>query len=132
MKKKVIKKKTTKIPKKRAAPKVRNSNTLSESGFWSFIRSALRQKSRWWKPILETKNAQKIAYKGPNKRRKFSYICEECKNEFDAKKVAVHHKIPCGTLTCANDLSAFVENLFCEKDGLILLCELCHNKKHTK
>ena len=45
-----------KIPVKRSrVNKTRNSGTLSESAFWSFIRSALRQKSRWWKPISECK-----------------------------------------------------------------------------
>lgn len=130
MRKKITKKKITKIPRKGVAPKTRNSATLSESGFWSFIRSTLRQKSRWWKPIMETKNATRISYVGTNKRRKFSYICEECSKECDAKACAVHHKTPVGTLTCANDLPTFVENLFCEKDGLILLCDECHLNKH--
>ena len=29
---------------------------MTEAAFWSMIRSALRQKSRWWKPIAECKN----------------------------------------------------------------------------
>ena len=48
----------TKKARKTAKPKAikpRNAGTMTESAFWSFIRSALRQKSRWWKPITECK-----------------------------------------------------------------------------
>jgi hypothetical protein len=43
--------------------------------------------------------------------------------------VAVDHIIPCGALSCANDLPGFVERLFIEVDGLQILCDICHNKK---
>ncbi len=52
-----------------------NAGTMTESGFWSFIRSGLRQKSRWWKPITECKMKARRAYKGPSKRQKFEYQC---------------------------------------------------------
>lgn len=130
-------KKTTKLkkiakPRKGVAPKTRNSGTLSESAFWSMIRASLRNKSRFWKPIMEVKNAQKVTYKGVNKRRKFSYICQECNNEVDGKSCAVHHIVECGSLKSGDDLKGFVERLFCEEDGLILLCDKCHDKKHIK
>jgi 5-methylcytosine-specific restriction endonuclease McrA len=109
--------------------KTRNSGTLSESGFWSFIRSALRQKSRWWKPISECKQKVKRPYKGPNKRQKFEYQCNECKQWHPEKNINVDHIIPAGTLKCANDLPGFVERLFCEIDNLQVLCANCHDKK---
>jgi 5-methylcytosine-specific restriction endonuclease McrA len=109
--------------------KTRNSGTLSESAFWSFIRSALRQKSRWWKPVSDCKQKVKRPYKGPNKRQKFEYQCNYCKNWFPDKEVNVDHIIPAGTLTCANDLPGFVERLFVEVEGLQVLCTTCHNKK---
>jgi len=43
------------MAKRKVTPKTRNSGTMTESAFWSFIRSGLRQKSRWWKPIAECK-----------------------------------------------------------------------------
>lgn len=115
--------------KKSKVVKTRNSGTLSESAFWSFIRSALRQKSRWWKPVSDCKQKVKRPYKGPNKRQKFEYQCNYCKNWFPDKEVNVDHVIPAGTLTCANDLPGFVERLFVEVDGLQVLCQGCHNKK---
>jgi len=122
-----------KIKKERkSAPKVRCAGTLSESAFWSFIRSALRQKSRWWKPISVCKQKAKRAYKGSNKRQKFEYQCNICKGHFPEKDVNVDHIQPVGTLTCANDLPFFVENLFCEINNLQILCSSCHDIKTKK
>jgi len=109
--------------------KTRNAGTLTESAFWSFIRSALRQKSRFWKPITQCKMKSRRAYKGPLKRQKFEYQCKECLNWFPDKKINVDHILPAGSLRCANDLPGFVERLFCEVDNLQVLCEICHNKK---
>jgi len=109
--------------------KPRNAGTLTESAFWSLIRSALRQKSRWWKPITLAKQQAKREYKGPNKRQKFEYQCNICKQHFAEKDVDVDHIIPAGSLSCAQDLPGFVERLFCEVEGLQVLCSDCHNKK---
>lgn len=132
-KRKVVKKKA--VAKKRATkvPRTRNSGTFTEAMFWGWIRSSLRKRAmRGWKPISDVRNRARISYVGENKRRKYSYICEECGGEFDGKQVAVHHIEECGSLTCAADLEGFVERLFCEVDGLALLCSKCHNKKHEK
>ena len=125
----MIKKKKIPKPKKAITLKTRNAGTMTESAFWSFIRSSLRQKSRWWKPITECKMKSRRMYKGPLKRQKFEYQCKECSNWFPDKKINVDHIVPAGTLRCANDLPGFVERLFCEIDNLQILCETCHNKK---
>lgn len=121
-------KRRAKIPRARS-PKVRNAGTMTESAFWSFIRSALRQKSRWWKPITECKLQAKRAYKGTNKRQKFEYQCKACKGWFPEKQINVDHIKPAGSLNCAQDLPGFVERLFCEQDNLQVLCEKCHDTK---
>jgi 5-methylcytosine-specific restriction endonuclease McrA len=123
------KKATVRKPRANAAPKTRNNGTLTESAFWSFIRSGLRQKSRWWKPITQCKLNAKRAYKGVNKRQKFEYQCNDCKNWFADKNINVDHIQPAGSLNCANDLPGFVERLFCEVDNLQVLCSGCHNVK---
>jgi 5-methylcytosine-specific restriction endonuclease McrA len=112
-----------------ATPKTRNAGTMTESAFWSFIRSALRQKSRWWKPITECKMKARRAYKGPLKRQKFEYQCNYCKNWFPEKKINVDHIIGAGSLNCSADLPGFVDRLFCEQDNLQVLCTECHDKK---
>lgn len=125
----MAKKKTT---KKKIADKPRCDGTMTEPAFWSFIRSALRNKSRWWKPITTCKQKSKRAYKGPNRRQKFEYQCNECKEWFAEKNIQVDHKIPAGSLNCAQDLPGFVERLFVEVDGLQVLCFQCHNIKTQK
>lgn len=124
-----MKKKTVRKPRANAAPKTRNNGTLTESAFWSFIRSGLRQKSRWWKPITQCKLNAKRAYKGLNKRQKFEYQCNSCNKWFQEKHVAVDHIIPCGSLNCSADLPGFVDRLFVEVDLLQLLCTTCHDAK---
>jgi 5-methylcytosine-specific restriction endonuclease McrA len=44
-------------------------------------------------------------------------------------KINVDHRIPAGTLRCADDLPGFVERLFCEVDNLQVLCTTCHDRK---
>lgn len=121
-------KRRTKIPRTKS-PKSRNSKSMTESQFWSFIRSALRQKSRWWKPITECKMKSRRAYKGPNKRQRFEYQCNECKLWFPEKKINVDHIVPVGALNCSADLPGFVERLFSEVDNLQCLCSSCHYDK---
>jgi 5-methylcytosine-specific restriction endonuclease McrA len=119
-----------KIPVKRSrVAKTRNSGTMTESAFWSFIRSALRNKSRWWKPITECKQKARRPYTGSNKRLKYEYQCNECKGWYPDKQINVDHIIPAGTLTCSTDLPGFIERLFCEQGNLQVLCETCHNAK---
>ena len=111
------------------APRTRNAGTMTEAEYWSMIRSALRNKSRWWKPIAVCKQKAKRKYNGPNKRQKFEYQCNHCKNWFPEKQINVDHINPAGTLRCNEDLPGFVDRLFCEVDDLQVLCSTCHNKK---
>ena len=113
-------------------PKTRCAGSMSEAAFWSFIRSALRQKSRWWKPISICKLNARRDYTGPGKRQKYEYQCKKCKKWHPEKQINVDHIIPAGSLNCAQDLPLFVERLFCEQDNLQVLCVTCHDKKTLK
>jgi 5-methylcytosine-specific restriction endonuclease McrA len=126
---KKVKKAAKKAPKPPKVPKTRNCGTMTESGFWGFIRSSLRQKSRWWKPILGCKILSRRKSQSNNKRLKWEYQCNKCKNWFPEKEVSVDHIKPVGTLKSAQDLPFFVENLFCEIDNLQTLCDQCHTLK---
>lgn len=118
-----------KRPPKILKPKPRNAGTMTESAFWSFIRSSLRQRSRFWKPILLAKEKAKRQYEGSNKKQKYEYQCNACKKWYAAKSVQVDHIIPAGNLQSAKDLPGFVERLFCEVDNLQVLCTDCHDAK---
>lgn len=115
-----------KKPKKEKVPRTRASGTMTESAFWSWIRSALRQKSRWWKPISDVKKASRRDYKGENKRQKYEYQCALCEDWFPDKQIEVDHIVPAGSLKSSDDLKGFVERLFCEAEGLRVLCKDCH------
>ena len=125
----MAKKKIGEVVKKPKLIKTKNGGTMTNAMFWSFIRSALRQKSRWWKPITQCRMASRRPYKGTNKRQKFEYQCNQCKNWFPDKETAVDHKIPAGSLNNGDDLKGFVERLFCEQEDLQVLCKGCHDVK---
>ena len=120
------------MAKKQLKERPYNSGTMTESMFFGMIRSALRQKSRWWKPIQECKKEAKRAYKGKNKRQKFEYQCNNCKQWFPEKEIDVDHITDCGSLKSFNDIGDFCKRLFVEKEGLQCLCKTCHLKKHKK
>lgn len=124
---KIIKK--TKVVRSSRVPKTRNAGTQTEASFWSFIRAALRQKSRYWKPILKCKLAARRDYTGINKRQRFEYLCASCGRYFPEKEINVDHIIAAGSLKCGADLEGFIERLFCEEEGLQVLCEKCHTIK---
>jgi hypothetical protein len=125
--------KRVKAKKASRVPKTRNASTMTESAFWSMLRSTLRRKYMVsWIPSKNVRLRNRIPYTGISKRQKYSYICEECKKSFSANQTAVHHIVECGSLTNSDDLKGFVDRLFCEEEGLTLLCNSCHDKKHIK
>ena len=119
------------MPRKRV-PKTRNSGTMTEAAFFGWIRSQLRRASMKWRPIGECKRKGRRPYKGPDKRRKWEYQCSNCREFFKGTDIQVDHIKPCGTLTSMSDLPTFVGNLFCEADGLQLLCRGCNIKKREE
>lgn len=118
--------------RKPRVPRTRNNNTMTDAMFFGWLRQTLRRASMYWKPIAIARKRAQVPYKGSNKRRKYSYVCEKCGNEFPGNKISVHHKVECGSLSSFADLPAFVEKLFVEADGLIVLCNKCHDESHGK
>jgi hypothetical protein len=120
--------------KKRATktPRTRNAGTMTDAEFFQWIRQILRKASVYWKPISQVKKEAQVLYKGTNKRRKYSYVCNNCKNEYSSTEINVHHKIECGSLKTFDDIPIFVERLFCEKEFLCVLCKNCHDEEHKK
>lgn len=126
-------KKKKKVVKNPRVARTHNGGTLTESQFWSKIRSALRNASRFWKPAALAKEKVKRVYKGPNKRQKVEYICSKCKLPKKSTEIEMHHKIPCGSLKTFNDLPGFVERLFTEDiNAFEPICKICHKTEHKK
>lgn len=129
--------KTPKKPstRKNLIPKTRNAGTMTESAFWGWVRSGLRARSIYWKPIREVKEASKRKYVGPNTKQKWEYQCSSCMGWFMGKNIEIDHTIPCGSCN-KESVAQFIENLFCEKEHLRVLCKTCHlevtNKQKEK
>lgn len=115
------------MPKKTRVERTRNAGTMTEAAFWGMIRSALRRRSMYWKPIINAKNAARRAVVGG--RQKWEYQCSVCKGWFKGTEVEVDHINPAGSLTCSDDLKGFVTNLFAE-EGYDVKCKPCH-RNHT-
>ncbi len=103
------------------------SHTMTESGFFGMIRSALRRLSVRWKP--RTEHLISVRREKTNGgRSKWEYPCEVCLKWFIRAHVEVDHKVPCGTLRSFDDVGPFVKKLLCEKDGFRVVCKQCHNQ----
>jgi hypothetical protein len=104
------------------------SGTMTQSAFFSFLRSALRNKFTRWRPKYDALNAARVPYKGPNKKVKWLYRCAITGELFQMKEVEVDHIVPCGSLRSFDDLPGFAQRLFCEKDGLRVVSKEAHKK----
>lgn len=106
----------------------RCNGTMTESQFLAWIRSALRSKSLRWLPRASALEAARIPYTGENKRQKWSYMCAICKELFNGKEVVVdHYPKEAGSILSIEDIGEFINNLYCEKDNLRVLCTTCHD-----
>lgn len=105
----------------RRVERTRNAGTMTEAGYWGWIRSHMRRMSMRWKPYYATLNKNKRHSQNKNKRLKYEYQCDKCKRWFSKKDVCVDHIEPVGSLKCYDDLPEFVEKLLTE-DGFQVLC----------
>lgn len=122
------------VPKKSRTrtPPYRHHPAWSEARFWSFIRSALRSAwSRYPPKYIVVANARRVS-QSANKKLKWEFQCNECKDWFPQKETSVDHIKPAGTLRCYEDLPKFVEQLFVGVDDLQVLCSACHASKTLK
>jgi len=111
-------------------PKTRNSNTQTEAAFFGSLRGHLRRAYRYWKPMQQCKTNARIEYHGDNKRRKWAYLCNHCKQYYKGSEVQIDHRVPVGTLLSLEHLPAFVAALTNEDvNAYQLLCKPCHLKK---
>jgi hypothetical protein len=109
--------------------KTRAGGTWTESRYWTFIRSALRQAWSKYPVRYQVLNDARRPFSGNDKRTKWEYQCNECKEWHKAKDVQVDHIESAGSLKCYEDLPAFVQRLFCEADNLQVMCKPCHHVK---
>lgn len=113
----------------------RNSGRWTDARYKSFIVSALRAASRRWPPKFETLHEAYVGQKTNPKTKRISkhYQCKACSQVFPGKDVQVDHIEPVvSTSEGFTTWDAFIQRLFCEKEGLQVLCTPCHNIKTQK
>lgn len=98
----------------------------------SFITSHLRGAFRKYPPKYECLKDAFVGKKINEKTKRVSahYKCNECKNDFPTSEVNVDHINPIvdpseGFVSW----DKFIENLFCSRDNLQVLCSTCHDVK---
>lgn len=111
----------------------RNSGRWTESKYNSFIKSAVRSMSSRWPCKYDALKAAQVGIQLNAKtgRQAMHYKCIECGNLFPAKEVQVDHIEPIVPLTMVQeyDWNVIIANALCEKDGLQVMCKICHKKK---
>lgn len=118
--------------KKEHIPKPYNGGQWTQARFDSFVKSALRAASRRWPPKYE---ALKRACVGKRHdpatgKQSFRYTCQGCANIFKAAEVSVDHIWPViDTEEGFTNWDDVIRRMFCEVDGLQILCHTCHSKK---
>ena len=96
------------------------------SRFKSFIRGALREAYIRWPVKQDCLEAARRDSQRGDARSKYEYQCNSCGEWFMRKDVEVDHVKDAGEI---DDLNGFVSRLFCEVDGLQILCVGCHRAK---
>lgn len=98
----------------------------------AFITSALRSAfSRYPNKF----KALKAAFAGRKKNRKTGrdaahYRCAQCRDVFASRDVQVDHIEPVvDKVVGFKDWDTYIDRMFCDEDGLQVLCKKCHLKK---
>ena len=113
----------------RRVERTRNGGTWTESQYWGAVRSALRDKFKWWKPMKQAKLGARRKYEGEGRNR-WEYQCAACKQWFKDKETQIDHVVPCGSLRCPEDIAPFLEHMTCEDvNGYQVMCKPCHQLK---
>jgi hypothetical protein len=110
----------------------RNGGSWTEARFNSFIKGGLRGISRRWPPkyqaIAEAYTGTKI--NTASGRMAKHYKCAECLGEFPAKMInADHIEAIIDPEVGFVDWDTVIERMFCEREGLQILCTSCHGIK---
>ncbi len=113
------------------ANKTRCDGEWTESRFNSFIKSMLRKGSMRWKPKSTCKKEARWNEKLPNKKGRmvFHSICASCDAVTPETECAVDHIISVVPLSGFSTWDEIIERMFCEKEGLQVLCNTCHSVK---
>lgn len=109
----------------------RNAGRWTKARYNSFVAAVLRSGSRRWPPKYEALAEAFTSRKVNKKSGKLAkhYRCSDCEKEYTSTNVQIDHIDPVVPVTGFTTWDSFIERLFCEKEGLQVLCKDCHKKK---
>lgn len=115
-------------PKSLSKDKPYNDGQWTEARYTSFIKGGLRSISQRWPPRYTVLNeAFAGSFINPASGRVAKhYWCAACKGKFVLKQVQVNHREPVVPVTGFDSWDNLIKRLFCEKEGLEVLCVPCH------
>lgn len=123
MAKRILKRKATTVCS-------RNGGTMTESQYFSKIRSILRSGFRYWKPMQLALETSSRPSESTNKRIKKEYQCVKCKNWFKRADVEIDHIEEAGSLNNYDDIVPFIQRLTKEDiSSYQILCKPDHKIK---
>ena len=115
--------------------KAYNGGEWTESRYNSFIKSALRKASIKWPPKYQVLKEAQVGKKinSLTGRIAMHFTCAGCGEGFPAKCISVDHILPVvDPETGFISWDEVITRMFCEKDGLQVLCKACHDIKTNK
>lgn len=119
------------MAKRKTTVRLRNGGKMTESEYFSKIRSCLRHGFMYWHPMMLALKKVSRPSQSENKRLKTEYQCESCKEWYKRADVHIDHKIECGSLKTYEDIVPFIQRLTVEDPNMFqVLCKKkCHQKK---
>lgn len=113
--------------------KPHNGGQWTKARFFSFVKGSLRGASVRWPPrygALATAFRKRAVNPKTGRVAKL-YECASCHDLFSNSDVEVNHKEPVIPISGFDSWDGVIKRMFCEEDGLEVLCKPCH-KEVTK
>lgn len=108
--------------------KTYNGGEWTDAKYFAFVKGGLRSASQRWPPKYKVLSK---AYVGTRINLRTGrmckhYACNGCGLAFPTKDVEVNHIIPVILTTGFDSWDGVISRLFCEEEGLEVLCKPCH------
>ena len=120
------------MPSRKLVERTRAGKSMTEGGFRSFIKSGLRRMSTRWKPKYDVKKEARHSVKIPNEKGRlvFHSLCNGCGEIVPETTATVDHINPIiNPYIGFTNWDDVIQALFCEEEGLQVLCRPCHDAK---
>lgn len=111
-----------------------NNGEWTNARYRSFIKGGLRSISQRWPPKYTVLGEAFVGQRINRKTGRLAkhYRCRSCQNDFPLKEVEVNHIQPVIPVSGFDSWDGVISRLFCEKEGLEVLCVSCHKEVTRK